>query len=832
MLLHRYGMIYHVINHHRGNMTASNEQNTPKIKPNAYRRFMRYNFPKTMKHRKLVIGLTIFTLLFMITSLIIGSIGLNYLITVANKAPELDAEDFSAAQSSKIYDSEGRVIADIGLQIRENIAYEDLPRSVIDAFVSIEDSRFFEHNGFDIPRFTKAVFENLKSMSFSQGGSTFTMQLVKGTYFETEEATAVRSGLAGVNRKIQEIKVALETEKVLSKKDIITFYLNKINYGVPKNRRGIQTAAEFYFGKDISEVGVLEAAFLAGVINAPNAYTPLNSLELAEKRTHVVLDLMNYHGYLTDVEVALAKSVPLENLFVGELSTKQSDVSYQAYVDAVVREVIQLTGKDPVLVPMQIYTALDHDTQETFENIQNGLDDGVVWPNEVIQSAMVTLDNETGEIIALGGGRFYEGERLFNRATEMYRQPGSSAKLILTYPLAFEKLGWSTKHVLEDKPIRYAGVEDVVIKNFDGVYRGNVTLDYAIGVSLNIPAIETMGAVAQKMGIRNIITYLNDIGFNQVNQFDLGYGIGGSSFVASPLQMAGAYRMILSEGNYIKPHTVRRIEFVDGTEPLVANYESKSVLSKEAAYISAMMMEQDVSGPYRNFMQILKRNYQVYAKTGTSDWGDTGVEYGVPKGAAKDKWMIAGTSQHTTAVWVGYDKAVEGQISHITQSVINMNLPGKINNSILNSLYKDEPNPKNISRPANVSDITHLLNVNPYLAPAQYANPSLYATGLIKKEFANINVAGAPIAIQNVYSLNNGESINGQMIGYEPNNGYVYYTVVNYPSHGELAYDGNTGSFTYTHWGDKQDDYFTFNINNGSSTSNTTRVNLAIKNPN
>jgi len=180
-------------------MTASNEQNTQKKKTDAYHRFMRYNFPKTMKHRKLVMSLTILTLLFMITSLIIGSIGLNYLITTANGAPELDAEDFSAAQSSKIYDSEGIVIADIGLQIRENITYEDLPRSVIDAFVSIEDSRFFEHNGFDVPRFTKAVFENLKSMSFSQGGSTFTMQLVKGTYFETEEATAVRTGLAGVN---------------------------------------------------------------------------------------------------------------------------------------------------------------------------------------------------------------------------------------------------------------------------------------------------------------------------------------------------------------------------------------------------------------------------------------------------------------------------------------------------------------------------------------------------------------------------------------------------------------------------------------------------------
>ena len=246
-------------------------------------------------------------------------------------------------------------------------------------------------------------------MSFSQGGSTFTMQLVKGTYFETEEATAVRSGLAGVNRKIQEIKVALQAEKVISKKEILTYYLNKINYGVPKNRRGIQTAAQFYFGKDISEVGLLEAAVLAGVINAPNLFSPVNNLDLAEKRAHTVLDLMVYHGYITKTEAELAKSIPLENLIVGELSNKTSTVSHQAYVDAVVDEVIALTGKDPVLVPMRIYTAMDESLQNKFEQIQNGEDPNILWPNDVIQTAMVTLDNKTGQILAIGGGRFYEG---------------------------------------------------------------------------------------------------------------------------------------------------------------------------------------------------------------------------------------------------------------------------------------------------------------------------------------------------------------------------------------------------------------------------------------
>lgn len=791
------------------------------------------SFPSEMKHRKLKIVLTWTIVFIMIFSLVIGGVGVNYIRSVASKSPELNPEDFTAAQSSKIYDSEGNIIANIGLQIRENIEFEDLPQSVVDAFVAIEDSRFFEHNGFDIPRFTKAIFENLKTFSFSQGGSTFTMQLVKGTYFESEEATAVRSGLAGVNRKIQEIKVALQAEQVITKKEILTFYLNKINYGVPKNRRGIQTAAQFYFGKDISEVSLLEAAVLAGVINAPNLYSPINNLDLSEQRAHTVLDLMVHHGYITESEAELAKSVPLENLLVGELSTSTANITHQAYVDAVVSEVKALTGIDPVLVPMRIYTSMDESLQNKFEQIQNGEDTNILWPNDIIQTAMVTLDNKTGQILAIGGGRFYEGERLFNRVTDMKRQPGSSAKLILTYPLAFEELGWSTVHTLEDKPIRYAGVKDVVIKNFDSVYRGNVLIDYAVGVSLNIPAIETMGAVANEMGITNIVKYLNELGFDNVtsNNFDLGFGIGGSNFTASPLQMAGAYRTMLSKGEYIVPHTVLKIEFIDGTEDIIPEYTSKEVISEEAAYMTAAMMAQDVSGPYRNYMQILQRSFEVYAKTGTSDWGDTGVEYGIPAGSAKDKWMIAGTSEYTTAVWIGYDKAEADQISHITQSVANMNLPGKINNSIINALYEKRTNPSNIVRPAGVSDVTHVRNVFPYVAPSPYANPSLVVSGLIKSEFASLAEANYPIAISQPLAISNGEVVSGQLIGYEPFNGYLMYELISGTSNGTLdIFDPYTGYFQYTHSGNSENDSFTFKVNNGTQ-SNTATVSIAIKNP-
>ena len=176
---------------------------------------------KTQKKTSLKNKLAILVSAFLVLAILGSTTGIIYIATVLKGAPTLNSSDFVTSDSSKIFDADGNQIADIGFQIRENISYDELPQVVIDAFVAVEDSRFFEHNGFDIPRFTKAMFENIRTLSFGQGGSTFTMQLVKGTYFETEEATAVRSGLAGVNRKIREIYVAIQAEKIISKKRIL-----------------------------------------------------------------------------------------------------------------------------------------------------------------------------------------------------------------------------------------------------------------------------------------------------------------------------------------------------------------------------------------------------------------------------------------------------------------------------------------------------------------------------------------------------------------------------------------------------------------------------------
>ncbi len=729
-------------------------------------KFKNKNQTKTTK-KSLKDKLAIVVSVFLVLAILVSSSGIAYIAVVISGAPTLDSNDFVMSDSSKLFDSDGNLITDVGYQIRENISYDDMPQVLIDAFVAIEDSRFFEHNGFDIPRFAKAMVENVLSMSFAQGGSTFTMQLVKGTYFETEEATAVRSGLAGVNRKIKEIYVALQAEKVLSKKRILELYLNRINYGVPGNKRGVQTAAQYYFGKDVQDITLVEAAMLAGVINAPNAFNPMNNLELAQKRINTVLDLMERHGYITEEELSLAKSVRIENLLVGNTKSSANNFPYQAFVDAAIQEVKELTGLDPVDVPMRIYTTMDRNTQETIEKVQNGEITNVAWPNDIIQTAIVTMNNSTGEILGIGGGRFYNGERLLNRAINMKRQPGSSVKTFLTYPLAFEHLGWSTQHMLEDKPIQYVGL-DVIVKNFDNNYRGDILVPAAIGNSLNIPAIQTLQSVVDTIGVKKVVSYLNSIGFSDVtsDKFDIGYAIGGSSFEASPLQLAGAQASIINGGNYIQPHTVTRIEFLDGKEPITPSYTSTNTLSAEAAYMTATMMEQNVSGPYFNFMQILKRNFSVYAKTGTSDWGNEGVKFGIPAGAAKDKWMLSSTSEFTTAVWVGYDKAVKDQVSYMNQSQINLNLPGKISNEVLNSLYSERSNPSSISRPAGVIDVTHVIGIYPYVSPNSSTNPALVVSGLIKSEYANLGTLTNP-TIMTPSSFNREITSNGNSRTYK-----------------------------------------------------------------
>lgn len=695
------------------------------------------NKPKKKKRRgSLGKKIAIFFVYFLlIAGLAVGGGGLYIASEMIKDAPEISLNDFEGLESSQIYDQDGILITELGAYLRENITYEDMPNSLVDAFVAIEDSRYFEHPGFDVPRFAKAALENLKSKSFGQGGSTFTMQLVKNTYFQVDDLENSTIAEKSVDRKVQEIWTALKLEKMIDKKQIFQLYLNKLNFG--GNIRGVQKAAQYYFGKDAKDLSLGESALLAGIINRPNAYNPYENLDYATNRRNTVLDMMVYHGYITEMEADLAKSIRVEDLLVGEDYTiSESGGPYQAYVDAVIEEVKQITGKDPALTPMKVYTNMDRTVQEQIDAIQKG--ENIEYPDELMQIAIVSMNNQTGEIRGLGGGRNYSGARLLNRAISQFKQPGSAVKPFLSYALAFEHLGWATDHVITDRPIVYRGTKKV-INNFDGQYRGDVTLQQAVGQSLNTPAIQTLQEVIDTIGRSKVVDYLQSLGFSQVNSdnFDTGYAIGGSSFQASATEMASAHAAMVNGGRYVQPHTVSRIEFNDGTADYVADHSGKQVISEEVAYMSSTLMQYCVEGPYFNYMQVLKRSYPVYAKTGTTDWGKDGLRFGIPEGAAKDKWMIASTSQTTNVVWVGYDKGVKDEGTYFNNAKSKLNIPGQICELLLDANYDEADPPKALTRPDGVENITHIIGTFPY-ASLDGVDPSLSTTGLIKKEYNNL----------------------------------------------------------------------------------------------
>lgn len=697
--------------------------------------------------------------------LLLGTATFFILSSILAKAPEVNISDLSSKGNSRIYDIDGKVIMELGEENRENISIDKVPHSVIDAFLAVEDSRYFKHNGFDLPRFLKSAMNNLRSGSLAEGGSTLTMQMIDVQYFQDKSniydadgnIIGSPSSLEKVEFKIQEIFMSLDVESKTNKLQILEDYLNRINFG--GSARGIQKGAQYYFSKDVTQLTLSESAFLAGVVNAPNFYNPyygisidgngkpINHYEEAVKRRDNTLYLMNYHGYITDTEYKLALKDELAFQLGGENSLETTP--YMSYTDVAIKEARELTGKDPYTTPMDIYTYMDRDAQNLSDDILN--EKVFDFPNATLQTGFTLMDNQTGRIIAMGAGRGYGGDVRYNRANDVAHNPGSSIKPLMDYAPAFEYLGWSTSHVLEDKPITYTGTT-FRINNADGYYRGDVNLQTCINSSLNTTAIQALQQVIDKVGTDDVVKLMNKMGLTQIDEedFTLGYGIGGSNLQATPTQMAGAYSIFANSGKYIKPHTVGKVEFHDGSSPIEPEYDKVKVISEESAYQMTYLLENAVKMQPGTLSDLLKDTYQVAAKTGTSDWGDLGLQYGIPKASMKDKWVCAYTSKYTVSAWAGYDKP--GPNAYINNYVMNYNVPGKICNLLLDVMAKKETQP-NFTKPDNVVAITHVNGLYPYALPPENSNKELAVTGFINKKFAKLQLI-APDELSKLEAFN------------------------------------------------------------------------------
>lgn len=722
----------------------------------------------------------------LIFSVLVGVAGLSFAYLYTNgllNEVTVDADRFNNIESTIVYADDGVTeIATLGLKSRENISYEVLPQSLVDAFVAIEDSRFFEHDGFDVPRFTKAALENLidtfkyRTLVFGQGGSTFTMQLVKNTLFVYDDgditSEADSSGQSGINRKLKEIYIAryIENNNILNKKEILSLYLNLINFGAGNNILGVQNSAKAYFNKDVSSLNLIESAFLAGVINAPNANSPYNSIRNATERTHDVLYQMKNHGYISQDEYDLAIAVPIENLFAKQ-EYDAADYPFQAYVDAVVDEVAELLKEnypdeqlDPYRVPMRIYTGMNVSVQANIDKVQNReiayLDQGA---DSYIQFSSAIVQNTTGIVVGLAGGYDYYGERLLNRATSAEISPGSTIKPLLDYALAFEYAGLSTSHVFLDAPFSWSG--GIPVYNYDSRFLGEIPLTQAVGDSRNIPAIKALQMALNASSYDTAIEYLRNLGFNDnvADNFNLQYAIGGDKFEATTLQLASAYAAMYNSGTYIKPHTVTRIEFLDTREAINPHYEPVQVLSPESSYLVTRIMRFAVEGPYSYVIRPMRKSYPVYGKTGTHAWGSEAPNFGAPVGATKDRVMIGGTSEYSIATWTGFDIADPAKKPWFSSEEVDFNLTGRFNGFMLDILAEEFGTPSDVSRPSGVSDITHILGTFPYQAPLADMNQDLVVTGQIRSKFAEL-ATPAPQPLDALQSQSVSSSLQGNNI--------------------------------------------------------------------
>jgi len=604
------------------------------------------------KYKKGSLGQKIL-ILFMLFLIFCLTIGIIFTLYIIINSPKFDTANLYSKESSVLLDKNGNEFARLGTENRELVTYEELPQVLIDAIVSTEDSRYFQHNGVDLARFTKAVLGQLAGRSDAGGGSTLTMQVVKNTYTSTEA-----SGIAGIIRKFTDIYMAVfKVEKHYTKEQIIEFYVNIPYLG--SGAYGVEQAAQIYFNKSIDELSLAEAALIAGLFQAPGAYDPYHFPEKAEARRKIVLDLMYRHGYITETERDIAKSMTLDTL----LNAKEnSSKKYQGYIDTVVEEVIDRTGNDPATTSMTIYTTLDTEKQDVIEEMYKTFK----WKNEKVQAGIAVVSAKDGSIEAVGAGRNKVTERSLNYATSINRHPGSTAKPIFDYGPVIEYLDWSTGQTVVDDKYTYSGGGS--IKNWDNDYEGIMTAVDALGASRNIPALYAYHQLSQEQ-IKEFVTNLGIKPEYENGYINESHSIGGFNGV-SPLELAAAYATFARGGTYIEPYSVLKIEYSNTGETYTVKPKKKKAMSDSTAFMVNSMLRDAVSNGHISTGS--SNGTQVASKTGTSTVDESIKKAnGITGSIVGDAWQVSYSADSVISLWYGYDKISKDY--YLTQNEGNSN---------------------------------------------------------------------------------------------------------------------------------------------------------------
>lgn len=695
---------------------------------------------KVKKKKKVKKVLKIILNIFLLL-LLIGLIGgIIFAIYIVTHAPDFNPENLYSTESSILYDRNGNQAGKLGVEKRKNVNYDDLPQVLIDAIIATEDSRFMQHNGFDLPRFLKAsagqVVNKITGHGNAGGGSTLTMQVSKNNYTSVED-----SGFEGIVRKFTDIYISIfKLEKNYSKEEIIEFYVNIPFLG--NNAYGVEQACQTYFGKSVSDINLSEASLIAGLFQAPTSYNPYQHPKQAEERRNTVLYLMQRHGYITKEEAEDARSIPVESL-LRESNPEGSSNEYQSYIDVVVKEVEEKTGLSPYTTGMKIYTNLDPDKQKTLNDIMSGKT--WKWKDDKVQAGIAIVDVNTGALVATGGGRNQKGERQYNYATDITRQIGSCAKPLFDYGPAFEYTNAGLASQVYDGPHSYSS--GVAIKNADGGYKGTLTYKYALAASRNIPALR----VFQSVDNSKIKEFVTKLGIKP--EIDSNGGLHeahalGAFSGSNPKDMAAAYAAFANGGYYTEPYTVNKIEYIDSDKTVSLKNKRSKVMSDSTAYMITDALVYAVSG-YGNIGGSVS-GVQLAAKTGTSMFdSEARRKYGYPSSANMDMWVTGYTPEYAVSLWYGYTKAEKGY--YLGND--GYSARGKLFRQVISSI-SDRSGTKKFTVPSSVVKVTVEKETSPLMLPSANTPDNMKVTEYFKKGTQPTEVSPRYSTLPNASGLN------------------------------------------------------------------------------
>lgn len=650
------------------------------------------------KRRKILnIILIIFLLLAIITSLSVAA----FVIMIVKEAPDFDITMLEKSEASIFLDKDGNEFYRLGEELREKVTYDDLPEVFIDALIATEDSRFFQHNGFDAPRFVKASIGQALGKSNAGGASTLSMQLVKNTYTSTQSR-----GLEGIIRKFTDIYLAVfKLEKNFTKEEIIQYYVNNLELG--SNAWGVEQASQTFFDKSVSDLNLSEAALLVGLFNAPGANNPFYYPESAANRRAEVLNAMIRQGYITQEEGDVANSIPVTSLLTKTVRTSD----YSGYIDTVLTELKEKYEINPKVTPLIIYTNMDREKQKGLDDIFNG-NSSYRWINDEITAGSAVVEVSTGKIVAVGAGhnRSLGG---WNTVIQEKRQIGSTAKPIFDYGPAIEYLGWSPYTQILDEPWSYSTGQ--TINNSDGQFWGWISMKSALSQSRNIPALKAFQAVQEQVGNQKIIEFATNLGITpeiENGRIYESHALGAFD-TTTPLQMAAAYAAFANGGTYIEPLAVNKIVYREDNTVKIFEGQQTKAMSESTAFMITDMLKDSVNNGMAGGAKIT--GVDLAAKTGTTNLdNETKAYYGLPSNTARDAWVVGYDPEYAISMWYGY-RTISRE--YYMKDVDAVTERGKLFRAIGNVVFNKNSG-KTFTSPSNLVQVCIEIGSNPPALPS------------------------------------------------------------------------------------------------------------------